>query len=210
MAAFSTERLRRKATTPRHMRIAAPKRPRIAPTQMNTVPSGRVDCLIKGALAIGGGEGGGYVGTELSTVLDRVGILAVVAVLSAGRSVGSADVDVELESLGRDVVVLCALSVVVAAGAALSVVVVFASSAVVSVVAARLTAEKEESARNVESRSERFSDSRVLAISLVTVALRSVVNVFAVVLHKEVLEQRLTAENTIRSCNINKAEWVLR
>jgi hypothetical protein len=95
------------------MRIAAPKRPRIAPTQMKTVPSGRVDCLMKGALAVGGGEGGGYVGTVLSTVLERVGNPVrrasdcVVVVLSPGRSVGSADVEVELEILGRDVVVCC-------------------------------------------------------------------------------------------------------
>lgn len=94
------------------MRSAAPKKPRIAPTQMKTVPSGSVDCLMKGALATGGGDGGGYVGIELSTVLERVGSPVrsdsdCVVVVRPGRSVGSADVEVELEILGRDEVVCC-------------------------------------------------------------------------------------------------------
>ena len=44
----------------------------MAPTTMNTVPSGRFECLIKGASAVGGTDGAGYVGTAVS-VVDRVG-----------------------------------------------------------------------------------------------------------------------------------------
>jgi hypothetical protein len=155
---------------------------------MKTVPSGSVDCLMKGALAVGGGEGAGYVGIELSTVLERVGSPVrsdsdCVVVVSAGRVFESADVEVELEILGRDVVVccvcwpvdvvLCALSVAVA-------VVVFASSVVVP-----LTAEKEESARNVESRSERFNDSRVFAMVSVVSRCAMLKNIRAVLLHEK-------------------------
>ncbi len=58
---------------PRQTRTVAPNVPRIAPTAMKTVPSGRVDCCMKGAFCVGGTAGGGYVGMLLSTVLDRVG-----------------------------------------------------------------------------------------------------------------------------------------
>jgi len=43
---------------------------------------------MNGAFCIGGGDGGGYVGTELSTVLDSVG---------SPVSFGGAPVEVELE-----------------------------------------------------------------------------------------------------------------
>lgn len=59
IAALSTERCSRQATTPLHMRTAAPNAPRMAPTAMNTVPSGMVDRFMNGASLTGGGDGGG-------------------------------------------------------------------------------------------------------------------------------------------------------
>ena len=44
---------------PRQARIARPNAPRIAPTQMKTVPSGRVEWFMNGALCVGGTVGGG-------------------------------------------------------------------------------------------------------------------------------------------------------
>jgi hypothetical protein len=40
--------------------MAAPKKPRKAPTMMNTVPSGRLDFVMKGAFLVGGTVGSGY------------------------------------------------------------------------------------------------------------------------------------------------------
>lgn len=54
MAARLTERWSDHATMPRQARTAAPKKARMAPTQMNTVPSGRSDFCINGALAVSG------------------------------------------------------------------------------------------------------------------------------------------------------------
>lgn len=54
MAARLTERCSDHATMPRHASTAAPKKARMAPTQMNTVPSGRSDFCINGALAVSG------------------------------------------------------------------------------------------------------------------------------------------------------------
>lgn len=54
MAARLTERWRDHATRPRQASTAAPKKARIAPTQMKTVPSGRSDFCINGALAVSG------------------------------------------------------------------------------------------------------------------------------------------------------------
>jgi hypothetical protein len=39
------------------------KAPRMAPTAMKTVPSGALECCMKGAFLVGGTVGGGYVGT---------------------------------------------------------------------------------------------------------------------------------------------------
>ncbi len=59
---------------PRQRRIARPKAPRMAPTAMKTVPSGRVEWFMKGALWVGGIVGAGYSGIAESTVLERVGM----------------------------------------------------------------------------------------------------------------------------------------
>lgn len=47
----------RQSKTPRR------KAPRMAPTAMKTVPSGALECCMKGAFLVGGTVGGGYVGT---------------------------------------------------------------------------------------------------------------------------------------------------
>lgn len=59
MAARSTERCSRQATMPRQARMAMPKAPRMAPTAMKTVPSGAVECCMKGAFLVSGTAGGG-------------------------------------------------------------------------------------------------------------------------------------------------------
>lgn len=53
-AARFTERCRDHATRPRHARIAAPKKPNAAPTQIKTVPSGSVDFCMYGAIFVSG------------------------------------------------------------------------------------------------------------------------------------------------------------
>ena len=53
-AARLTLRWSDQATSPRQARIAAPMKPSAAPTQMKTVPSGRLDFCMKGALAVSG------------------------------------------------------------------------------------------------------------------------------------------------------------
>jgi len=115
MAARSTDRWRRQATMPRQRRIATPKAPRMAPTAMKTVPSGRVEWFMKGALWVGGIVGAGYSGTAVSTVLETLGMPvfslggpAVVVVLRPGmfvREVEDEDEDDE-DDVVRGVVVL--------------------------------------------------------------------------------------------------------
>lgn len=61
---------------------------RTAPTQMNTVPSGRVDFFMYGALAVGGTVG---VGAFCPSLVDKpVGTSLDVDVSSAGKAVGAA------------------------------------------------------------------------------------------------------------------------
>lgn len=48
--------------TARQMTTARPKAPRMAPTQMKTVPSGSDEWFMKGAFCVGGTVGAGYVG----------------------------------------------------------------------------------------------------------------------------------------------------
>jgi len=59
IAARLTDRWMDQTTRPRQARTQAPRKPRIAPTTMKTVPSGMVDFCIKGASAVGGTLGGG-------------------------------------------------------------------------------------------------------------------------------------------------------
>ena len=54
IAAFLTERCSDHATKPRHARTTSPMKPRVAPTAMNTVPSGYCDFCINGAPAVEG------------------------------------------------------------------------------------------------------------------------------------------------------------
>jgi len=58
---------------PRQARMAMPNAPRIAPTAIKTVPSGRVEWFIKGASAVGGTVGGGKFGISVLSVPVSVG-----------------------------------------------------------------------------------------------------------------------------------------
>ena len=86
---------------PRQTRMATPKAPRMEPTAMKTVPSGRVEWFMKGALCVGGMVGAGYSGTLVSTVLEsegRPGSLPIEVELllrpgSGGVVVGVVDVE---------------------------------------------------------------------------------------------------------------------
>lgn len=66
---------------PRQRRMASPKAPKMDPTAMKTVPSGRLDCCIKGAFLVGGTVGAGYSGIwpPLVKVGKPVSSLPVVA-----------------------------------------------------------------------------------------------------------------------------------
>lgn len=46
----------------RQRRTPRPNAPRMAPTAMKTVPSGALECFMKGAFLVGGTVGAGYVG----------------------------------------------------------------------------------------------------------------------------------------------------
>lgn len=96
----------------RQSRIATPKAPRIAPTAMKTVPSGRVEWFMKGALRVGGIVGGGYVGTSVLTPFETdgmsVGRVREILVLNCGSVRGSADDD-EGDDVGDDVRSCCVL-----------------------------------------------------------------------------------------------------
>jgi hypothetical protein len=56
-AARFTDRCNDQATIPRHRRTLIAMNPRIAPTAMKTVPSGRLLCCMKGAFCVGGTDG---------------------------------------------------------------------------------------------------------------------------------------------------------
>jgi hypothetical protein len=86
IAARLTERCSDHATRPRHASTAHPKKARIAPTHMKTVPSGRSDFCIKAAPAVSGTLCSGTpipasVGapTRLNTLVDPVWPAFVVA-----------------------------------------------------------------------------------------------------------------------------------
>ena len=80
-----TDRWRDQATRPRQRRTLIAMKPRMAPTIMKTVPSGRVLVCMNGALAVGG-----TVGVTAFTAPDRVGrpvgrapfVVAVVPVMT--------------------------------------------------------------------------------------------------------------------------------
>lgn len=158
----------------RQSRRARPKAPRMAPTQMKTVPSGTLDVRKYGALSLGGTVGAGYVGTEVSAaeVVLKVG-MSELAELSLVLRLGiSLDADVaaaELSPALADVAPSVGMaSVVVASVVAASVVVatsvVAASVAVASsaVVAANTPAVRSEREKTVDRSSERFRESRDL------------------------------------------------
>lgn len=58
---------------PRQARTATPKAPKMAPTAIKTVPSGKVEWFMNGAFAVGGTVGGGNVPISVSSVLLSVG-----------------------------------------------------------------------------------------------------------------------------------------
>jgi hypothetical protein len=72
-----TERASEKAIIPRHSRTKAPIAPRMPPTMMKTLPSGRLDFCIKGALAVLGTVGVGSVAPATDGRLDRWKMSAV-------------------------------------------------------------------------------------------------------------------------------------
>lgn len=79
----------------RQARTAKRKAPMMAPTAMKTVPSGRVEWFMKGALLVGGIPGGGWVGITPRETVGILGrMLSVVEVLrpgSGGRVLGDED-----------------------------------------------------------------------------------------------------------------------
>ena len=106
-AARLTLRWSDQATSPRHARIAAPMKPSAAPTQMKTVPSGRLDFCMKGALAVSGTPTVGFrapamVGrpvrwkTERDAVLLRSGALVTTTVEAEVPDPAAVDGAVEL------------------------------------------------------------------------------------------------------------------
>lgn len=116
-AARLTLRWSDQATSPRHARIAAPMKPSAAPTQMKTVPSGRLDFCMKGALAVSGTPTVGFrapamVGrpvrwkTERDVVLLRPGALVTTTV--EAEVLDPAAVDGAAELLEFDVAVVFA------------------------------------------------------------------------------------------------------
>lgn len=79
----------------RQRRSANPSAPRIAPTAMKTVPSGRFDCCMKGALFVGGTLGGGYVGitpgpVKVGNPVSSPPVVASAPPVMVGLPVGSA------------------------------------------------------------------------------------------------------------------------
>jgi hypothetical protein len=89
----------------RQRRMARAKAPRMAPTAMKTVPSGRVEWFMKGALRVGGMVGGGYAGISVLTVLERVGKSVgrtTVGVLVLRPGSGGALVDDDRDDTVRD------------------------------------------------------------------------------------------------------------
>lgn len=115
----------------RQSKMARPNAPRIAPTAMNTVPSGSVEWFMKGALWVGGTVGGGYSGISVSAVLETLGMfvgttrreeeVVVVVVLPRPGSVGRGldvvdDEDEDEDDEVSSVVVVCCSVVVVAGG----------------------------------------------------------------------------------------------
>lgn len=151
----------------------------MAPTAMKTVPSGRVERFMKGASWTGGGDGGGYVGTVLSTVFESVGSpvglvpgpRVVVVDFSPGRSVGLVELDSDLSDpiFGSSLDFVSGFSVVRVEAAfalvfVLAAVVGFAFPVVTWVVGRLLspcaspTAENVERVMTVVRRSDRFKD----------------------------------------------------
>lgn len=161
----------------RHNKMASPNAPRIAPTAMKTVPSGRFDVCIKGAFWVGGTVAAGYVGTAVLAVLvllkvgmsesidseelvERVGMLSseVVVVPSLVEVVAAAVV--EDTAVLVSVLVSVAVAVAVAVSvSALWVVVAVVSAAVVVSVAASTPEDRNVNEKTVVRSSERFRES---------------------------------------------------
>jgi hypothetical protein len=158
MAALSTERWSRHAMMARQSRRERPKAPRMAPTQMKTVPSGTLDVRMYGALSLGGTVGAGYVGMEVSAaeVVLKVG-MSELAELSLVLRLGiSLDADVaaaELSPALADVAPSVGMASLVAAS-------VFVASS--AVVAANTPAVRSDREKTVDRSSERFREIRDL------------------------------------------------
>lgn len=154
MAAFSTERWSRHAMMARQSRRPRPKAPRIAPTQMKTVPCGTFDVRMYGALSVGGTVGAGYVGMAVSAAEVEV-------VLRVGMSEPALSVALRL-GISLDATVVAAVLSPAFADVAPSVGI--ASVAVASSVAANTPAVKSDKEKTADRSSDCFRESRDLLI----------------------------------------------
>jgi hypothetical protein len=148
-------------TMPRQASTARPKTPRMAPTAINTVPSGSCEWFIKGAFDVGGTEAAGYDGIDVPAVLESVGrpvkLVDPPELAPVITDVADVDVDVlEPVMVEVPVVVDVVLALVVVD---LDVVVVVAADAALLLWATPVT-EKSDTARKLVRRSHRFSEGR--------------------------------------------------
>jgi hypothetical protein len=160
--------------------MATPKAPRIAPTAMKTVPSGKVEWFMNGAFAVGGIVGGGNVPISVLTVLLSVGRPGTAP---AGRCVVVV-CDVGCPSGGRDAGfvdrVLVRVFAELGGGGGggdgdvrwVAVLVGWEVPPVAVVPCARASPERRETARTAERRSERFSENCVYPIVTIECRLR--------------------------------------
>lgn len=169
IAAFSTERWSMHAMMARQSRTARPMAPRMDPTQMKTVPSGRFDVCIYGAFAMGGTVGAGYVGMDVSAaeVLLRVGMSELMELSLLALRVESLDADfvaVVLAPALADVapsVGMASVAVAVSSAVLAVALAVVASVVVAASVAgaAHTTGVRSDKEKTVDRSSERFRES---------------------------------------------------
>jgi hypothetical protein len=162
--------------------MATPKAPRMAPTAMKTVPSGKVEWFMNGAFAVGGTVGGGNVPISVLSVLLSVGRpgkppagRCVFVDCVVGCPIGGRDAGVFVDRVVVRVFVFAELG---GAGGGdgdvrwVPVLVVWVVPPVVVVPCAKASPERRETARTAERRSERFSEKCVYPIVTVECRLR--------------------------------------